>query len=78
MTQNRSEAYQRKIEFQKKKSKYTRHLFPHKRLEQNEKSKLRGQEKRMKAYLENKNTVRILQENNMPIPFYLENLRPPT
>ena len=77
MTQNRSEAYQRKIEYNKQKSRHLRHLYPNKRLEQNEKSKLRGQERRMKAFQEKQDTVRILQENNMPIPFYLENLKPP-
>ena len=74
----KSEAYLRKIKYQKSKSKYVRHLFPHQRLKQNEKSKLRGQEKRMKAFLANQNTVRLLEENNMPIPWYLRDLRPPT
>ena len=77
MAQTRSEAYQRKIEYNKQKSKYTRHLYPHKRLEQNEKSKLRGQEKRMRAYQKDLDTVRIMTENNVEIPWYLQDLKPP-
>ena len=75
MTQNRSEAYLQKIEYQKQRSKHLRHLYPNKRLEQNEKSKLRGQEKRMKAYQKDLDTVRIMQENNVQIPWYLQNLK---
>ena len=77
MTQNRSEAYQRKIEYNKLKSKYTRHLYPHKRHEQNEKSKLRGQDKRMRAYLQKKDTVRILKASGAEVPWYLQNLQMP-
>ena len=77
MTQNRSEAYLQKIEYQKQRSKHLRHLYPNKRLEQNEKSKLRGQEKRMKAYQKDLDTVRIMRENNVQIPWYLQDLKPP-
>jgi hypothetical protein len=76
MAQN-SEAYQKKLEYQKRKSKYIRHLYPNKRLEQNEKSKLRGQQMRWKTFLENHNTVRLLESNNMPVPKYLQNLKEP-
>ena len=77
MTQTRSEAYVRKIEYQKQKSKHIRHLYPNKRLEQNEKSKLRGQEKRMKIFQKDQNTVKLLQENGMEVPWYLQNLKEP-
>ena len=77
MAQTRSEAYQRKIEYNKQKSKHTRHLYPHKRLQQNEISKLRGQEKRMRAYQKDLNTVKLLQENGMEVPWYLQNLKEP-
>ena len=77
MTQNRSEAYQRKIEYNKLKSKHIRHLYPNKRQEQNEKSKLRGQEKRMKSFQKDINTVRLLEENGMEVPWYLKNLKEP-
>jgi hypothetical protein len=73
----RSEAYQRKIEYNKLKSKHIRHLYPNKRLEQNEKSKLRGQEKRMKAFQEKQDTIRILREHGMEVPWYLQDLKPP-
>jgi hypothetical protein len=75
MTQNRSEAYQRKIEYNKQKSRHLRHLYPNKRLQQNEKSKPRGQEKRMKAFQEKQDTVRILREHGMEVPWYLQNLK---
>ena len=77
MAQIRSEAYQRKIEYNKQKSKHTRHLYPNKRQEQNEKSKIRGQEKRMKAFQKDQNTVKLLQENGMEVPWYLQNLKEP-
>ena len=77
MTQNINEAYLRKIEYNKQKSKHIRHLYPNKRLEQNQKSKLRGQEKRMKAFQKDLNTVRLLQEHGMEVPWYLQNLKPP-
>ena len=77
MAQTRSEVYQRKIEYNKQKSKHTRHLYPHKRLKQNEISKLRGQEKRIKTYQKDLNTVKLLQENGMEVPWYLQNLKKP-
>jgi hypothetical protein len=77
MAQTRNEAYQRKIEYNKQKSRHIRHLYPNKRLEQNEKSKLRGQERRMKAFQEKQDTVRISREHGMEVPWYLQNLKEP-
>ena len=77
MAQNRSQAYLKKIEYNKLKSKHIRHLYPNKRQEQNEKSKLRGQEKRIKAFQKDLNTVRILEENGLEVPWYLKNLKEP-
>ena len=77
MVQTRSDAYLQNIEYNKQKSRHLRHLYPNKRQEQNEKSKLRGQEKRMRAYQKDQNTVKLLQENDMEVPWYLQNLKEP-
>ena len=77
MTQNRSEAYIQKIEYQKQRSRHLRHLYPNKRILQNEKSRLRGQKLRMEAYQKNLNTVKLLEEAGLDIPWYLQNLKEP-
>ena len=77
MTQNRSEAYIQKIEYQKQRSRHLRHLYPNKRILQNEKSRLRGQKLRMEAYQKNLNTVKLLEEAGLSIPWYLQNLKEP-
>ena len=70
-------AYKNKIEYQKKRSKYLRHLFPHNRIVQNEKCRKRAYDKKMKDFVQKQETIEMMKMKNMVIPDYLKNLKKP-
>jgi uncharacterized protein YllA (UPF0747 family) len=70
-------AYKNKIEYQKRRSKYLRHLFPHNRIIQNEKCRKRAYNKKMNDFIQKQQTIEILKKRNMSIPDYLKNLKKP-
>ena len=70
-------AYSKKIEYQKKRSKYIRHLYPEKAQQQNIKYREIQQKKRWKEFFEKKNHLKLCIFKGLEIPEYLQNLKEP-
>ena len=75
--QEKQESYERKIEYQKKRSKYIRHLYPQKALTSNTKARERAQNKRWSQFHNLNNHLKFCIYNDLQIPDFLKNIKEP-